>query len=142
MLFATRSYGEKMAKILIAEDDADNLYILTELLGGEGYEIAVAVNAADAISAARRERPDLILMDLQMPDSAAAAHLNSEAGLEAARTLTADPQTRSIPVMALTGFDAAAGRTRIEAAGCAAVATKPYDFTVLLRSVAELLGRA
>lgn len=131
-----------MAMILVAEDSPDNLDILGELLRGEGYTVVTADNKRDAIAIAKREQPRLILMDLQMPDAPAASALNSHAGLEAARALRADPIAQSIPIIALTGYDGVDLRREIEAAGCDAIGSKPYDFPVLLQTIANLIETA
>ena len=131
-----------MSKVLIAEDNVDNTEILTDLLGDEGYDVISAGNAADVVSAAKIEQPDLILMDLQMPDSAEAVGLNNEAGLEATLSLRSDPDTRSIPIIALTGYDTIGLRAEIEAAGCDAIGAKPYEFAALLKTVADLIARS
>ena len=130
-----------MVKILVAEDDEDNVDILCEFLGDAGYDVVTAANAADAVKLAEDEQPAVILMDMQMPDAADAATLNREAGLMAVRKLRADPRTRPIPIVVLTGFDARMEDAAIDSAGCDAVASKPYDFASLLGTITDLLTR-
>ena len=130
-----------MVKILVAEDDADNLDILREFLGDAGYDVIAAGNAAEAVNLAEHEQPAVILMDMQMPESVDATTLNREAGLAATHKLRAGPLTQSIPIVLLTGFDARMEDAAIEAAGCDAIASKPYDFASLLRTITDLVAR-
>ncbi len=129
---------DSVVKILVVEDDKDNLDILQELLDGEGYDIFAADNGADAVKLAQDEQPAVILMDLQMPDFPNSG-LNNEAGLVATRDLRSDPRTQSIPIVALTGFDTEKAGAAIMAAGCDAIANKPYDFSSLLETIADLI---
>src|SRR6266851_1814463 len=104
----TTSRGQRrgMAKrILVAEDDPDNRCIVVKVPTLEGYETLEADNGRSALALARRERPDLIVMDLGMPGMD---------GWEAARRLKADPQTADIPIIALTAWD----EERAREAGC------------------------
>lgn len=128
-----------MAKILIAEDNVDNRDILVEFLCGEGYDVVEAANGADAVKMAREQKPDVILMDLQMPDTAGVDATNDDAGLDATRALRAEPTTAAIPVVALSGHDAASRQRAITQAGCNAVAAKPYDFGELLSLIERLV---
>ena len=127
-----------MIKVLIADDCADNRDILADFLGDEGYEIVLAATAADAIRAAQTELPDIILMDLQMPETSDNSRVNDDAGLNAARVLRTETATAGIPIIALTGFDSRARRTEIEAAGCDGFANKPYEFSQLLSQIQRL----
>jgi two-component system, cell cycle response regulator DivK len=131
-----------MSTILIAEDDANNVEILTELLSDEGYRLVVARNAADAVSSALTEKPDLILMDLQMPDSPGAENVNTQAGLDATQRIKSDPAIRHIPIVALTAHNMMQQRERVFAAGCDAMQTKPYNFNALLDCIAGFLEKA
>jgi len=136
-----RDTGDTVVKILIAEDDEDNRDLLREILDAEGYGIVVAANAADAVATALAERPALILMDLQMPESGVAAGVSADAGLIATRTLRDDPRTSSTPVIALTGHDPRSVIASTEAAGCDAIEVKPYNFRSLLKTIDDLLSR-
>jgi CheY-like chemotaxis protein len=124
-----------MAKILIAEDDRNNIEILTDLLADEGYQLVVATNREDAVHFAASEAPDLILMDVQMPDSSASDILNREAGLEAARAIKDNAATKHIPVIALTAHNMLHQKERILGAGCDGLQAKPYDFAALLDTI-------
>jgi CheY-like chemotaxis protein len=128
-----------MVTILIADDSADNRDILSEVLGEEGYDIIVSTNASDTLDIAVAQSPDLILMDLQMPDGPGSTRLNDEAGLDATRALKTNPVTTGIPIVALSGYDAGSTSRAIASAGCNATATKPYDFAVLLDLISQFV---
>src|SRR5450759_2924408 len=95
--------------ILIAEDDAKNLILVTDILELKGYRIVAAVNGREAVEKAREILPDLILMDMQMPVMD---------GFEAVGLLKADERTRRIPVWALTSYAMPGEEKRIRAVGC------------------------
>ena len=119
-----------MTKILYVEDNEDNVYMLKmrlELI--EGFEIAVATDGAEAISAVTADSPDIILMDLNVPV------IN---GWEATRQLKANPKTSKIPVIALSAHAMAGDRERALAAGCNDFDTKPIDFDRLLNKMKRL----
>jgi len=124
-----------MSKILIVEDDPNNVEILQDLLTDEGYDLVIARNRADAVTKAKAEIPQLILMDLQMPDHAGADGVNTEAGLDATRAIKADPATQHIPIIALTAHNMMHQRERILKAGCDELQAKPYDFDALLTTI-------
>lgn len=109
------------ATILVAEDDEDNRFTLQVLLEMRGYRVLTAANGHEAIGIAERERPDLILMDLRMPQ------LN---GLAATRQLRqhSDAHLRQIPILALSAYDPAQHRAVAIAAGCNDYVTKPIDY--------------
>jgi len=116
-----------MHKLLYMEDNEDNLYMLTlrfDVLGG--YEIVSAPDGATGIELATEERPDLILMDLNLP---------VVDGWEATRRLKADPATREIPIIALTAHAMAGDREKALAAGCDEFDTKPVEFDRLLAKI-------
>lgn len=127
-----------MITVLIADDSADNREILTDFLSDEGYAIATAANAFEAVEVARASVPALILMDLQMPAAPDRPQRLDDAGLTATRALRADAKTAAIPIIAVTGFDSPARRADIEAAGCDGVARKPYEFAQLLEDIRRL----
>ena len=121
-----------MTKILYVEDNEDNVYMLKmrlELI--EGFEIAVATDGAEAISAVTANSPDIILMDLNVPV------IN---GWEATRRLKADPKTSGIPVIALSAHAMAGDREQALAAGCDDFDTRPIDFDRLLNKMKRLVG--
>ena len=115
-------------RILVVEDQVDNQRILRDLLTSVGYEIILAENGMDALTAATAERPDLILMDIQLPVLD---------GYEATRRLKADPALRAIPVIAVTSYALSGDETKARAAGCDAYVTKPYSPRALLAKIRE-----
>lgn len=126
-----------MPRILLIEDDADNISLLTRLLEHHGHEILVAEHAAGGLERARSEHPDLILMDLELPEEPDKSP-DPNAGLNATRALKGDPETSSIPVIALTAHTMAQHRERIEAAGCDDLQEKPiFPFQALLDKIAQ-----
>ena len=121
-----------MTRILYIEDNDDNVYMLKlrfELL--DGFEVLFADNGKDGIVAAIAERPDLILMDLDLP---------VVDGWEASRRLKSDPATHDIPIIALTAHAMAGSREKALAAGCDDFDTKPLDFDRLLQKINLLLA--
>ena len=122
-----------MPRILYIEDNDDNVYMLKmrfELTGE--HEMLVAEDGERGVAMARAEQPDLILMDLDLPVID---------GWEATRRLKADPATRDIPSIALTGHALAGAREKAFAAGCDEFDTKPVAFDRLLEKVQYLLGK-
>ena len=122
-----------MPKVLYVEDNDDNLYMLSlrfEAVGG--YEIISAADGAEGIAKAAAERPDLILMDLNLPVLD---------GWEATRRLKADPATRNIPIIALTAHAMAGDREKALAAGSDDFDTKPVEFERLLAKVNQALAK-
>ncbi len=129
------------AKILVVEDEPDNIAIFTRLLGRKGYETVVADNKADGLAMAVSEKPDLILMDIKMPDAPGMAK-NDTAGLDAIVQLKAQDSTRAIPIIALTAQTMANDQKRISEAGCDAMQAKPIDFASLLGAIEQHLPKA
>lgn len=122
-----------MAKILLVEDNELNRDMLSRRLIRRGYEVVMATDGADAITAAARERPNLILMDMSLP---------VVDGWEATRRLKADADLRAIPVIALTAHAMSGDRERAMAAGCDEFDTKPIEFDRLLAKIEQLLSNA
>ena len=121
-----------MEKLLLVEDNEMNRDMLTRRLERKGYEITIAVDGAEGVQKARSENPDLILMDLSLPNID---------GWEATRMLKASPETKHIPVIALTSHAMAGDRDRSLEAGCDEYDTKPVDFYRLLSKIELLLSR-
>jgi CheY-like chemotaxis protein len=121
-----------MAKILIIDDDALNRDIFERRLRKKAHDVLLLEDGTRAGEVALAERPDLILMDIQMPGLD---------GLEATRRLKADPLTRAIPVVGVSCFATAEDRQRALDAGCDDYETKPVDFPRLLAKFDELLQR-
>jgi two-component system cell cycle response regulator DivK len=117
-------------RILVVEDQEDNRQILRDLLSNVGYEMIEAVTGEEGVSAATSARPDLILMDIQLPVMD---------GYEATRRLKADPATKSIPIIVVTSYALSGDETKAREAGCDAYVTKPYSPRQLLGKVREFL---
>jgi len=119
-----------MTKILLVEDNPLNQDMLSRRLARQGYEVALAVDGAASLSMAKTERPDLILMDMNIPIID---------GWEATRQLKADVQTKPIPIIALTAHAMMGDREKALAAGCDDYATKPVEFKQLLATIRSFL---
>ena len=118
------------AVILIVEDNPANQMLAEAVLQRFGYRVDLAGSAAEALASIQRERPDLILMDIQLP---------GQDGLSLTRQLKADPEMKSIPVVALTA-DAMAGDRQLSLeAGCIGYITKPFDTRALGDQIAGFL---
>ena len=116
-------------KILYVEDNDDNVYMLKARLSRAGFTVLVATNGAQGVAMATSEQPDLILMDLTLPDIR---------GEEATQRIKADPTTKRIPVIALTANAMAGDREKAIAAGCDDFDTKPVDKPRLLEKIEAL----
>src|SRR5207248_1036743 len=125
-----RSAGSSVMskRILMVEDQEDNRRILRDLLTSAGYEIIQAENGEEALAAAARQRPDLILMDIQLP---------LLDGYEATRRTKSNPGLRAIPIIVVTSYALSGGEGKARAAGCDAYVTKPYSPRVLLAKIRE-----
>jgi two-component system, cell cycle response regulator DivK len=119
-----------MLRILYVEDNEDNVYMLARRLERQGFEVLVARDGAQGVTMAREEHPDLILMDLNMPVLD---------GWEATRQLKAAPETRAIPVIALSAHAMTGDRERALEAGCDDYDTKPVRITSLMAKIRTLL---
>jgi CheY-like chemotaxis protein len=120
---------EGRVKILYVEDNDDNVYMLKNRLSRAGFTVIVATDGTQGIAMASSEQPDLILMDLTLPDID---------GEDATRRIKADPATKSIPIIALTANALAGDREKALAAGCDDFDTKPVDMPRLLEKMARL----
>ena len=114
--------------ILIVEDDPKSLKLACDLLQVFGYTTIEATDGEQGVELAKSRKPDLILMDIQMPKMD---------GLEATRILKADTITKNIPVLALTAYAMKGDKERILEAGCDGYITKPIDIQELLKEVAK-----
>ena len=119
-----------MTKILYVEDNEDNVYMLTRRLGRKGYEVVVAGDGEQGVAMARSEAPGLILMDLSLPVLD---------GWEATRRIKAAPETRDIPVIALSAHAMTSDREKALEAGCDDFDTKPVELERLLGKIRALL---
>jgi two-component system cell cycle response regulator DivK len=121
-----------MHRILIVDDNEMNRDVLSRRLVRRGYEVVLASEGQQGLALARSERPELILLDLGLPEID---------GWECARRLKADPATCGIPVVALTAHAMKGDREKAIDAGCDDFDTKPIDLTVLMDKIARLLAR-
>ncbi len=117
-------------RILVVEDQEDNRQILRDLLGSVGYEMIEAGDGEAALVAAKTERPDLILMDIQLP---------LLDGYEATRRIKADPDLKNIPIIVVTSYALSGDEGKARDAGCDAYVTKPYSPRQLLAKIREYL---
>ncbi len=120
-----------MPRILIVEDNEDNRDALSRRLKRRGFEVLLAVDGRAGVEAARDEAPDLILMDMNMPELD---------GWEATRQVKALPNCGNIPVIALTAHAMNGDRERALAAGCTDYHTKPVEFETLLQQIESILS--
>ncbi len=118
-------------RILVIEDTEDNRQILRDLLNAAGYEVIEATDGATGVSMAAEQRPDLILMDIQIPVLD---------GYEATRRLKADPATRHIPIIAVTSYALVGDEAKTREAGCDGYVAKPFSPRHMLQKVREFIG--
>jgi two-component system cell cycle response regulator DivK len=117
-------------RILVVEDQEDNLQILRDLLTSVGFEIIEAKDGEAGVKAAVAERPNLILMDIQLP---------LLDGYEATRRIKADPDLRAIPIIVVTSYALSGDEEKARAAGCDGYLPKPYSPRKLLAKIREYL---
>jgi two-component system cell cycle response regulator DivK len=122
-----------MAKILVVEDNPANMTLATFLLESAGYTVLSATDAETGLTLARKEQPDLVLMDIQLPGMD---------GLTATALLKGDEATRAIPVVALTALAMKGDEQRIRAAGCDGYIAKPLAYREFLATVSAQLVKA
>ncbi|MDQ6423110.1 response regulator [Paenibacillus sp. LHD-117] len=121
-----------MPNILLVEDNEMNRDMLSRRLIRKGFDVEMAVDGQHGIDLAKSRQPDLILMDMSLP---------VVDGWNATRALKADPETRHIPVIALTAHAMTSDRDRAFEAGCDDFDTKPVEWSRLLEKIGALLGR-
>ena len=117
-------------RILVVEDQEDNRRILRDLLTSASYEMIEAVTGEEGVTFAETHRPDLILMDIQLPGLD---------GYEATRRIKANPELRQIPIIAVTSYALSGDEAKARAAGCDGYVTKPYSPRQLLAKIREYL---
>ena len=117
-----------MARVLIVDDNATNLKLVAYLVRANGYEVDTAGDAEAALAAIAANRPDVILMDLQLPGID---------GLELTRRLKADPATKDISIIAVTAYAMKGDQEKAQEAGCDDYVTKPID----TRALPQLIAR-
>jgi two-component system cell cycle response regulator DivK len=125
----------KMARkwILIVEDNPFDMKLFSALLLAEGYEVLEAVNGSEGVDLAREHQPDLIIMDIRLPDIS---------GLEATRILKADAKTRVIPVLATSAHGHYANTREIRESGCNAYIPTPIDTVAFVRFIQSFIVSA
>lgn len=116
-----------MANILIIEDNPQNMKLAVFLLENAGHQVLQATNAMSGIMLAQSQRPDLILMDIQLP---------GVDGLAATRQLKSSPETRDIKIYALTAFAMKGDEEKMRAAGCDGYIAKPIRYQAFLETIA------
>jgi two-component system, cell cycle response regulator DivK len=119
-----------MRTILVVEDQEDNRQILRDLLGSAGFRMVEANDGVQALTAARSQRPDLILMDIQLP---------LVDGYQATRSIKRDPELKHIPIIAVTSYALSGDEQRARDAGCDAYVAKPYSTRQLLAKIGQFL---
>jgi two-component system cell cycle response regulator DivK len=117
-------------RILVVEDEEDSRKILRDLLSTAAYEMTEAENGEQALAAVAKQRPDLILMDIQMPVLD---------GYEATRRIKADPAFRDIPIIVVTSYALSGDEVKARAAGCDDFVPKPFSPRQLLARIRKLL---
>jgi two-component system cell cycle response regulator DivK len=118
-------------RILLVEDTEDNRQLVRDLVASAGYDFLEAEDGEAGVSMAARHRPDLILMDMQLPVLD---------GYEASRRIKADPELRGIPIIAVTSYALSGDEAKARAAGCDGYVAKPFSPRQLLAKIAELLA--
>ncbi|TMH32404.1 MAG: response regulator [Betaproteobacteria bacterium] len=118
-------------RILVIEDTEDNRRILRDLLSASGYEVIEATDGATGVAMALDHRPDLILMDIQIPVLD---------GYEATRRIKAAPATRHIPIVAVTSYALVGDEAKTREAGCDGYVAKPFSPRQLLEKVREFIS--
>ena len=118
--------------VLVVEDFEDNRFMMRRLLEMSGYRVVEAVNGNQAVEAAARERPDIILMDLSLPQLD---------GLAATRRIREQQGARRVPIVAVSAHDSADFHAEALAAGCNEYVTKPIDFDQLVQLLSRLTAK-
>ena len=118
--------------VLIVEDNELNLKLFTDLLQAQGYRVISTQDGMAALAMARAEKPDLILMDIQLPEVS---------GIDVTKWLKADEELKDIPVIAVTAFAMKGDEEKIRASGCEAYISKPISVSHFLQTVSEFLKK-
>ena len=117
--------------ILIVEDNDLNMKLFNDLLQAHGYSTLQTKDGLEAVTIAREKRPDLVLMDIQLP---------VVSGLEVTRMIKANDETKDIPVVAVTAFAMKGDEERIREGGCEGYIAKPISVPIFLETVAKFVG--
>ncbi len=119
-----------MKKVLVVEDNEDNLYLIRFILEENGFEVIEARSGAEGVELAIKKKPDLILMDIQLPD------IN---GMEVTRRIRASETDGDIPIIALTSYAMTGDRDMALAAGCTSYIEKPINTTTSMAEIGKYL---
>ena len=119
--------------VLIVEDNELNMKLFNDLLEGHGYATLQSRNGVEAVELARKNKPDLILMDIQLPEVS---------GLQVTQWIKADEELRAIPVIAVTAFAMKGDEEKIRQGGCEAYLSKPISVAKFLETVRAYAGPA
>src|SRR2546429_3834366 len=119
--------------VMIVEDNELNMKLFHDLLEAHGYDTVATRNGIEALDLARKHRPDLILMDIQLPEVS---------GLEVTKWLKEDPELKGIPVVAITAFAMKGDEERIREGGCEAYLPKPISVAKFIETIRRFLGAA
>ena len=119
-----------MKKILVVEDNDTNLYLITFILEKKGHNVIAAKTGEAGIELALKERPDLILMDIQLPG------IN---GLETTRRIRASPAIADVPILALTSYALVGDREQVLSAGCTGYIEKPINPETIMAEIEKYL---
>ncbi len=120
-------------KVLIVEDNELNMKLFNDLLIAHGYQTIQTRNGVEAVDLARRNHPDLILMDIQLPEVS---------GLQVTQWIKDDEELRAIPVIAITAFAMKGDEEKIRQGGCEAYLSKPISVVKFLETVRNYIGDA
>ncbi len=119
-----------MKRILVVEDNEDNIRLVRFILERSGYEVIEARDGAEGVALAVKEKPDLVIMDIQLPDID---------GLEATKRIRASEADSDIPIIALTSYAMPGDREKALAAGCNGYITKPIDVDTFIAEIEKYL---
>jgi two-component system, cell cycle response regulator DivK len=117
--------------VMIVEDNELNMKLFRDLLEAHGYHTVGTRDGIDALDLARKHRPDLVLMDIQLPEVS---------GLEVTRWLKEDPELKAIPVVAVTAFAMKSDEERIRQGGCEAYLSKPISVAKFIETIRQFIG--
>ncbi len=126
----SRVPGVSSKTVLVVEDNELNMKLFEDLLQTQGYRVLSAAHGLDALSLVRQHRPDLVVMDIQLPEIS---------GLEITQVMKADPTLRHIPVIAVTAFAMKGDEERMLRGGCSAYIAKPISVAQFLETVKRFL---
>lgn len=121
-----------MTKALVIEDNPDNLLLISELLKDAGITVQAAMTGLEGVEMAHTQKPDFILLDIQLPDID---------GYEVLKRLSVDDAVKDIPVVAMTSYAMAGDREKLLAHGCVGYIEKPFDPNRVVDQIREILGQ-